>query len=162
MLSFAALSALALNIGLALADDNGHGHDRHRKALADKAQRTGHPYPLNVDPLDDSLADADRPVTIIHAGRELRFASEENTKTFKAAPGKYLAEVDPKIIAQQKPTYPLETCVVSGQKLGETGEPVACVYGNRLVRFCCGGCVNMFEKRPAKHLAAIDDHAESQ
>lgn len=155
-LSLAVLSVLALNTGQALAAEDGHDHDGHQEAQPQKAEPTGHPYPLKVDPLGESLVDVDKPITMVHEGRELRFASEENLKKFKAAADKYLAEVDKRIIAQQKPTYPLETCVVSGQKLGKMGDPVEFVYGNRLVRFCCGGCKGAFGKEPAQHLQTID------
>ena len=64
---------------------------------------------------------------------------------------------DAAVIAEQLPGYPLDTCVVSGEKLGgEMGEPFNHVYQGRLVRFCCKGCVKEFGKDPAKYLAKID------
>jgi hypothetical protein len=60
------------------------------------------------------------------------------------------------IIAAQKPTYPLTTCVVTGEKLGSMGDPVDYVYGNRLVRLCCSACVPKFTKNPGKYLAMLD------
>ncbi len=63
---------------------------------------------------------------------------------------------DAAIIAKQKPTYPLDTCVVSGEKLGKEGEPFDYVYKGRLVRFCCQSCTAAFEKEPAKYVAKID------
>src|SRR5690606_17425555 len=55
-----------------------------------------------------------------------------------------------------RPFYPLETCVVSGEKLGTMGKPVEFVYNNRLVRLCCGSCVSEFKTNAAAHLAKID------
>jgi hypothetical protein len=46
--------------------------------------------------------------------------------------------------------YILDTSLISGQKLGSMGEPVDYVYGNRLIRFCCAGCVSSFEASPEK------------
>ena len=69
---------------------------------------------------------------------------------------------DADVIAQQKPRYPLNTCVVLGNKLGEHGEPVDYVYKGRLVRFCCKGCIATFEKEPAKYLAKIDEANKSK
>lgn len=63
-----------------------------------------------------------------------------------------------------KAAYPLETCVVSGDKLegSDMGAPVDYVYKeegkpDRLVRFCCKGCVKDFKKDPAKYLKKIDE-----
>jgi len=158
-LCVALLSAVTLNLGQAFAGDNGHeqhDHTNHQQAQDENAEHVDHPYPLKFDPLGDSLVNVDKPIVIVHEGRELRFATEENLKKFKNDPDKYLADVDKKIIAQQKPTYPLETCVVSGQKLGKMGEPVDFVYGNRLVRFCCAGCKGALKKDPANYFAKID------
>ena len=61
--------------------------------------------------------------------------------------------------------YPLTTCVVSGDKLGgDMGAPFDYIYKedgkpDRLVRFCCKGCLKDFKKDPAKYLKMIDDAA---
>ncbi len=57
--------------------------------------------------------------------------------------------------------YPLTTCVVSGDKLGEMGDSVKYVYKqpgqpDRVVEFCCKDCIKDFEKDPAKYLAKLD------
>jgi YHS domain-containing protein len=58
----------------------------------------------------------------------------------------------------EKPdTYPLQTCVVSGDKLGEMGKPYIYNYEGREVRFCCKGCLKDFKKEPAKYLKKLDD-----
>ena len=56
-----------------------------------------------------------------------------------------------------KPSYPLTTCVVSGEKLGEMGKPAVIQHEGREVRFCCAGCTDDFKKEPAKYLKKIDD-----
>ena len=53
--------------------------------------------------------------------------------------------------------YPLKTCVVSGDKLGEMGDPYVYHYKGREIRFCCKNCVKDFEKDPAKYLKLIDE-----
>ena len=53
--------------------------------------------------------------------------------------------------------YPLDTCVVSGDKLGEMGAPYIYMHEGREVRFCCKSCVKDFKKDPAKYLKKIDD-----
>lgn len=52
--------------------------------------------------------------------------------------------------------YPIDYCVVSGEKLGGMGDPVKYDYKGRTVMFCCNGCVKKFEAEPAKYIAALD------
>ncbi len=130
----------------------------HEHGEKEAPKRVGDAYPLNVDPVTgEELAGVDQPVVLLHEGRELHFANEENAEKFKADPEAYLPKIDKLIVEQQKPLYPLETCVVSGEKLGgDMGKPIDFVYGNRLVRFCCPGCIGQFKKDPAKYLKQID------
>jgi len=51
--------------------------------------------------------------------------------------------------------YTLDTCVVSGEKLGSMGDPVVKVYDGQQVKFCCNSCVKDFEKDKAKFLTKI-------
>ena len=122
------------------------------------AKRVGDVYPLGVDPVTGAdLTDVEQPVDLLYHGRDLHFADQQNADAFQADPDKYLPHVDQLIIEQQKPLYPLDTCVVSGEKLGgDMGEPIDRVIGNRLVRFCCPMCVGTFEKDPQKYLKKLD------
>jgi YHS domain-containing protein len=52
--------------------------------------------------------------------------------------------------------YMLETCPVSGEKLGSMGEPVVYSHEGRELRFCCDGCISPFEKDPAQYLEKVD------
>ena len=67
-----------------------------------------------------------------------------------------------------KSTYPLTTCVVSGEKLGgDMGDPYIFTYKDpkikddpgREVRLCCTNCLKDFNKEPAKYLKKIDEAA---
>jgi len=155
---FAVLS-FCLSVGassVALAQHEGHDH-----ATADKpaqAQLSGDPYLLDTDAATgEKLGPLEKQVVIEHDGRELRFNSEESVRTFRSDPAKYVAEVDAALVRQQLPFYPLETCPVSGEKLGEMGAPVDFVYRNRLVRFCCKGCKPKFLADPDKFIAKLDE-----
>ncbi len=55
---------------------------------------------------------------------------------------------------QGKP-YPLDTCVVSGKKLGEHGDPYVFVRDGQQVKLCCESCLEDFDKEAAKHLERI-------
>lgn len=61
---------------------------------------------------------------------------------------------------QQKPAYPLKTCVVSGEELGTMGESYILDYKGQEVRLCCQRCKAKFEKDPAKFLKKIQDAAK--
>ena len=72
-------------------------------------------------------------------------------------------------LAKAKASYPLDTCVVSGEPLadGDMGPPIDYVYKqdgqpDRLIRFCCTMCVAKFKKSPAKYLKTIDDAAAAK
>jgi hypothetical protein len=65
------------------------------------------------------------------------------------------------VIKEQLSTYPLQICVVSGEKLGgEMGEAVNYVYQGRLIRFCCKSCLKDFNKDPQKYIKILDEAAE--
>jgi hypothetical protein len=53
--------------------------------------------------------------------------------------------------------YPLETCVISSEKLGEMGEPFALVEGNQEVLLCCKSCKKDFEKDKKTAMAKISE-----
>lgn len=59
-------------------------------------------------------------------------------------------------VEAQLPSYPLKTCLVSGDDLGGMGETVNTLYGDRLVRFCCKGCLRSFNKNPGKYLPKLE------
>lgn len=52
--------------------------------------------------------------------------------------------------------YPLATCPVSGEKLGEMGDPVIRIYDGREIRFCCEKCVPKFEADQEGYLKKIN------
>ncbi|MCK6478816.1 MAG: hypothetical protein HUU06_00070 [Planctomycetaceae bacterium] len=56
---------------------------------------------------------------------------------------------------QPSASYPLKTCVVSGDPLTEMGGPVAFDYGGTEVQFCCQGCIKAFRKDPESFMAKV-------
>jgi YHS domain-containing protein len=53
--------------------------------------------------------------------------------------------------------YPLKTCVVTGEKLGEMGDPFVYAYEGREIKFCCKGCLKDFKKEPAKYIKKLEE-----
>jgi len=74
-------------------------------------------------------------------------------KTSETAPSQGSAKT-----AQVK-AYPVDWCIVSGEKLGLMGDPVSKTYQGQEVNFCCKHCIEEFEKTPAAYLAKIDSAA---
>ncbi len=81
----------------------------------------------------------------------------------------HAATADSEAVTKAKASYPLDTCVVSGDKLeaGDMGPPIDYVYKeegkpDRLVRLCCKHCIKDFKKDPAKYLKQIDDAAANK
>ena len=146
---------LALGGGAAYAQGAGHDHPAAGPA-ATAPEFKGDPYLLATDPVSGAAL-PEKPVVYQHEGRELRFADLKSLDHFKADPAKYLPGVDQKMAAQQAPFYPLDVCLISGDKLGgDMGQPVDLIYKNRLVRFCCPSCVKDFQKDPGAAMAKLD------
>jgi hypothetical protein len=72
-----------------------------------------------------------------------------------------LAAMVPLGLAADQPakgkTYPLKTCLVSGQGLGGMGDPYVFTYQGREIKLCCKGCLKQFNKEPASYLKKLDE-----
>jgi hypothetical protein len=53
--------------------------------------------------------------------------------------------------------YPLATCVVSNEKLGEMGKPFVFEQDGREIKLCCKDCLKDFKKDTAKYLKKLDE-----
>ncbi|MBU0679668.1 MAG: hypothetical protein KJ626_16320 [Verrucomicrobia bacterium] len=62
--------------------------------------------------------------------------------------------------AKKTDSYPLDTCVVSGEPLGSMGDYYVFQHEGREVRFCCSSCKRKFLKNPEKYLKKLDDAAK--
>jgi len=51
--------------------------------------------------------------------------------------------------------YPLDVCVVSGEKLGSMGKPVEFEYQGQQIKLCCKNCKPDFDKEPAKYIGKL-------
>ncbi|MHC5209417.1 MAG: hypothetical protein ACYTG2_01705 [Planctomycetota bacterium] len=75
----------------------------------------------------------------------------------KAALAARAAGPDDAAIVAQRPTYPLETCIVSGEPLGAMNARKDVLRDGRLVSFCCNNCITEFDKTPAKYHKQLDE-----
>ncbi|MFN0059255.1 MAG: hypothetical protein ACKVX7_12415 [Planctomycetota bacterium] len=111
-------------------------------------------YPLKTCLVSDEALGADT-VDWVFNNRLVRLCCKKCSAEVQKDPAKFLKKLDDAVIAAQKEKYPIETCVVSGEKLGGMGEPVNMVIGNRLVRLCCGACKKAVMADPLTHLAKL-------
>lgn len=51
--------------------------------------------------------------------------------------------------------YPLDVCIVSGEKLGTMGSPIVFVHEGQEIKLCCKSCRPDFDKEPAKFLTKL-------
>lgn len=118
-------------------------------------------YALDTCPVSGmELGSMGEPVVKRYNGREVRFCCDGCIDAFEDDPESHWREIDKRIVESQLPFYPLNECPVAGMELGSMGEPVNHVYNNRLVRFCCAGCLGAFESDPARYLKKIDEAAK--
>eukprot|EP01034_Spumella_vulgaris_P003594 gene3594-4620_t len=84
-----------------------------------------------------------------------------------AADSKPAPSPDAALIEKARASYPLKTCLVSDEALGSMGEATGYVHRvagqpDRVVFFCCDGCMDDFKKEPAKFLAKVDAAAKAK
>jgi hypothetical protein len=104
----------------------------------------------------EPLGSMGEPVDMVVGTRLVRLCCKGCKKGVAKDPAKAVAKADEAAMKQQAASYPLETCVVSGEPLGDMGEPVEFMYGYRLVKLCCKGCKKGFEKNPSELVAKLD------
>ena len=98
-------------------------------------------------------------------------ADQKSAAIAAPAPGRLVEPTaqDAAWLAKARADYPLDRCVVSGDKFdgGKMGKPQDYIYReagkpDRLVRFCCKDCLNDFNEDPAKYLKLIDSAAKPE
>lgn len=52
--------------------------------------------------------------------------------------------------------YPLDTCIVSDEKLGEMGEAYVFTHKGQEIKLCCKPCQKDFNKNPGKYLKKLE------
>lgn len=57
--------------------------------------------------------------------------------------------------AKAKP-YPLETCIVSDEKLGTMGDAFVFTHEGQEIKLCCKPCQKDFKKNPGKYLKKLE------
>lgn len=58
-----------------------------------------------------------------------------------------------------KDSYPLTTCLVSGEPLDSMGGPVSIEHEGTTVKFCCESCIDEFKETPEQFLPKLTQAA---
>ncbi len=110
-------------------------------------------YPLKKCVVSgEGLASMGGPIDVVHGTRLVQLCCDGCKKGFARKPERFLAKIDAALIETQKKSYPLKSCPVSGEPLGDGHD---FLYGTQLVRTCCAGCEKPFRKDGEKLVAKI-------
>ena len=109
-------------------------------------------YPLSTCPLSDEALPAS-PQLVVLESRLVMLCCKSCLHNFRVDPEPAFTALDAAAIAAQKADYPLKTCPISGEPLGDAPRDV--LYGSQLVRLCCNNCVRKFEAEPGAAVAAV-------
>lgn len=95
-------------------------------------------------------------LALVSCGGAEQQPATESTQTQTQAPAQSQTAQTP---AAEAAVYPIDWCIVSGEKLGSMGDPVVHTYNGKTVQFCCKRCVDIFEKAPDAFIAKLDSAA---
>ena len=121
------------------------------------AEVAGDPYPLADCPVSaEALGSMGEPIAVEHDVGEVRFCCAACADHFEDHESEYWEAIHEAIRANQKPVYPLSTCVINGEPLdAEDGRDI--VYRNRLVRLSSAECEDVFLENPAEALSQLNE-----
>lgn len=123
-------------------------------AQAQQTSKKPRPYPLDTCLVSGEKLGSGgmKPHVFTHEGREIKLCCKDCLKDFNKEPAKFIKKLE----AAAKP-YPLDTCLVSGEKLGSGGmTPYVFAYQGREIQLCCKDCLKDFNKEPAKFLKKLE------
>ncbi len=114
-------------------------------------------YPLSMcvvtdEPLVDENGDPAMEEFVV-GNQMFRACCRMCVRKVNREPAKYAEKIAKAAADAQRPAYPLDTCVVSGEPL-DGGEET--VVANRLVKTCCKRCKAKVDANPAPSIAKID------
>jgi hypothetical protein len=111
-------------------------------------------YPLTKCPVSGEELGATAVDTLVDA-RLVRLCCENCVEPATKDKEAIFKSIDAAVVAQQSAGYPLDTCLISGEKLGD--KAVAHVQGTYLMKLCCKDCVAEVKKDPASALKKLQD-----
>lgn len=158
-----------ISVSLALAILAGallHAADAPAASAKASASTAAAPAVIKIKPylLDICIVSGDKigtmgaPIVIIQDNQEVKFCCSDCPKDFAKEPAKFMkliADAEKKLPAAKVPAkevavkpYTLDTCLVSGRKIGSMGAPVVIQYNGQEIKLCCPECLASFNKDP--------------
>lgn len=116
-------------------------------------EQQGEYYPLDKCVVDAKPGEGFGLLDVVFRNRLFRVCRKECQKKLEKTPEKYFIRLDRAVIEEQKPDYPLTTCVVSGKMLGK--EAIDHVVANQLVRLKDSDQLERFDQTPGKYLEEL-------
>lgn len=107
-------------------------------------------YPMTTCVVSGEDLGADAQTFTIE-GRTFKTCCKKCKTKVEQDPKAYAKKLDEVAIRNQAAHYPLDTCVITGKKLGSMGDPVQLLFDGTLVQLCCSGCT----KRATANAAAM-------
>ena len=113
-------------------------------------------YPLTTCPIsgEELGSGGMQAIDLVHEGKLVTLCCKGCAKEFQKAPAAVVAKIDAAVVAAQQADYPLATCPVDGQAVGENPQRV--VVGMKLVELCSAACEAELAKAPDAALAKVD------
>ncbi|MGE4618643.1 MAG: hypothetical protein AAEJ04_02405 [Planctomycetota bacterium] len=117
-------------------------------------------YPTDTCLLSQQKLDNTAKEIVIN-NRLVRLCCGRCVKKIKADPQSIFKKLDAAILKAQAKSYPLTTCVISGEDLNSMGKPKDVIVGNTLIKVCCKGCVSKVTADPAKFIEMVQSAKKS-
>lgn len=115
---------------------------------------------------DETLGSMGEPIAIRLGERTLYVCCQACVNAVKRNPERYLRKVDAELPTLQHPERAprqiptrwggQKACPVTGEALGDMGEPIPIELGDRTMFVCCESCVDEVSRSPAKYLRRVD------
>ncbi|MFT7487573.1 MAG: hypothetical protein ACI9F9_003434 [Candidatus Paceibacteria bacterium] len=114
-------------------------------------------WPLTTCPVSGEAfgGEMGEPIDYVVGTRYAKLCCKGCIGKAKKDPAAFIEKLNAQVMPALAKAYPMDTCVVSDEKLGSMGEPIDRMHGHRLVRLCCKGCLKAFKKDPAGLVAKV-------
>lgn len=117
-------------------------------------------YPLETCLVCGKSLEGKDPLEVVFRNRLFRVCRDDCRYEIEPEPAKYFAKLNAAVVEKQRADYPLRTCIVSKQPLGEKAVDHVCA--NLLVRLADAGQINRFNERPGKFLEELRELREKE
>ena len=112
-------------------------------------------YPLDACPISGKkLGSMGEPVKLVLDNQLVQLCCKGCTAKAKAKKDDIVRDIQAAAYAKQKDSYPLKTCLNTGEDL-DPKATVEVMHGPTLLRFCCKECIDELDKAPAKLMARL-------